>query len=131
MSTWKDLKAGDRVELVATTDPLTNMAAGTRGFMLADAKPAAKRGEPVSRGTTVWEEYTILSVRWDSGSWLQMIPELGDTIKKVDSEVVCPAPCGSEKVTPVDWHARQEGGWWKCDAGHEFRHQTMVLKGGS
>ena len=62
--------AGDRVELVSTSDEYTRLQPGDRGTV-----------------THVrYSEYagTQIAVKWDSGSTLTMLPDEGDRIRKVD-----------------------------------------------
>lgn len=62
---------GDRVELVATTDPLTKLRPGDRGR--------------VSRFSE--QPYDVVGpavyVLWDDGSNLTILPDEGDVIRKV------------------------------------------------
>jgi hypothetical protein len=58
---------GDRVELVATTDPFTDLRPGDRGTV------TGVRGFP---------EPTI-DIHWDDGSTLSILPDAGDRIRKL------------------------------------------------
>ena len=60
-----ELAPGDRVELVATTDPYTRLRPGDRGT--------------VTR-VTDRPELTI-AIQWDSGSTLAILPDAGDRIR--------------------------------------------------
>ena len=60
---------GDRVELVRTNDPYTRLRPGTRGNVIRERQ--------------VFGESQI-SIRWDDGSSLMMLPDEGDQIRKVD-----------------------------------------------
>jgi len=83
---WADFKKGDRVELVYTTDPWTDLPVGIRGTMLENC-PGPKDGVQVRlRDGRVLSRYTLVQAKWDNGSWLQMIPEAGDVIIKVEPE---------------------------------------------
>jgi folate-binding Fe-S cluster repair protein YgfZ len=63
---------GERVELVSTTDDYTNLEPGDRGTVTA------------VRGEDVYPEPAI-SVAWDRGSSLTILPDSGDRIRKVGS----------------------------------------------
>jgi hypothetical protein len=73
------LQAGERVELVATTDRYTSLEPGARGTVLA------------VRGRDTYPEPAIL-VAWDDGSSLAMLPETGDEIRKVGAAAPLMAP---------------------------------------
>lgn len=62
-----DVSVGDRVRLIHTADALTRLLPGDEGT--------------VTRVET--EPDLIIAVRWDSGSTLSMIPDLGDRIERV------------------------------------------------
>jgi Domain of unknown function (DUF4314) len=63
---------GDRVELVATNDPFTDLRRGDRGTV------TGVRGFP---------EPTI-DVQWDGGSTLSILPDTGDRIRRLpDSQL--------------------------------------------
>lgn len=118
-----NLKQGDRVELVKTTDQYTDLAPGTRGVMVVDA-PEPSTGIPVvAQDGTRLSEYTILSIKWDNGSWLMMIPEAGDVVKKIEPDAKCPT-CGGVGQATENIH----GGEWKCPDGHIFKHAVVVTK---
>jgi Domain of unknown function (DUF4314) len=62
-----DLKKGDRVELVRTDDDLTKLRPGDRGtFRRYDGDGG-------------------ISVDWDSGSGLRLLPEFGDQLRRVEA----------------------------------------------
>lgn len=83
---WQDFKKGDRVEMVFTTDPWTDLPSGIRGTLLEDC-PGPKDGVQVRlKDGRVLSQYTLVQAKWDNGSWLQMIPEAGDVIVKVEAE---------------------------------------------
>lgn len=67
MSTAPDFHRGDRIALVHTTDPHTRLQPGELGTVLRT------RHRP-------WPQ---ISIRWDSGSTLSMLPEDGDHIRLV------------------------------------------------
>ena len=67
---------GDRVELVATTDPYTRLRPGDRGT--------------VTR-VTDRPELTI-AIQWDSGSTLAILPDAGDRIRLLPSNPADPPP---------------------------------------
>lgn len=62
---------GDRVELIHTGDPYTNLRPGDRG-VVTDVRDAL--GEP-----QVW-------IDWDGGSRLAMLPTHGDRVRVVEGE---------------------------------------------
>lgn len=70
------MEEGDRVELVHTSDPYTNLAPGDRGTL------KGTRTEPDLSGSG---EVTKWQVEWDSGSTLSMI-QGEDRIRKLDED---------------------------------------------
>jgi hypothetical protein len=58
---------GDRVELVATSDPYTNLRPGDRGTVT---------------GIHDFPE-SVIDVQWDTGSGLSILPAAGDRIRKL------------------------------------------------
>ena len=140
-----ELKAGDRIELVKTTDPWTDLGPGTRGVLVTDPRKSEGIGAVPSRypgchpeNTNGYEcahadhdnvvtEYTTLSPKWDNGSWLMMIPEAGDVVKKIEPDATCPKCNSTEHVIDVDFNIKPEGGWWECTAcNHKFEHRVVV-----
>jgi Domain of unknown function (DUF4314) len=79
---------GDRVELVATTDPFTDLRRGDRGTV------TRVRGFP---------EPTI-DIHWDGGSTLSILPDAGDRIRKLPdgqpSHDTDPAPAAPPPTPP-------------------------------
>jgi hypothetical protein len=75
---------GDRVELVATTDPYTRLRPGDRGTVTS---------------VTDHPEPTI-DVQWDDGSTLAILPEAGDRIRLLPSANAEPPP--SSPPAPQD-----------------------------
>ena len=68
------IKYGDRVELVHCTDQYTQLKRGEKGVV------TGVREQPhLHKSGTI----TVIDVKWDSGSTLSMIPEAGDSIRKV------------------------------------------------
>jgi hypothetical protein len=65
------MKIGDRVELVFTADPYTDLRPGDQGtvFRMSD---------------TPWGEQ--VDMKWDSGSTLGMIPSEGDRIRVIKED---------------------------------------------
>jgi hypothetical protein len=66
----EEFKAGERVELVSTSDAYTRLRPGARGTVLA------------VRGCDAYPEPAIV-VAWDDGSSLAMLPDSGDQIRRV------------------------------------------------
>jgi len=64
------MKPGDRIELVYTDDRFTDLQPGDRGTV-----------NHVNQASMC----TQISVDWDNGSKLMMVPESGDRIRKVAS----------------------------------------------
>jgi hypothetical protein len=62
-----DLKQGDRVELVHTDDDVTKLKPGDLGTFQRHGPDGG------------------LSIAWDSGSNLRMLPDEGDVVRKVTS----------------------------------------------
>jgi Domain of unknown function (DUF4314) len=81
---------GDRVELVATTDPYTRLRPGDRGT--------------VTRVTDHPEP--SIDIHWDNGSTLAILPEAGDRVRLLPSDDPSPSRPASSPVTspptPVD-----------------------------
>jgi hypothetical protein len=79
---------GDRVELVATNDPYTDLRPGDRGTLT---------------GVHGFPEPAI-NVQWDGGSTLSILPDAGDRIRKLTgdhhTDDADPAP-GSPAATPT------------------------------
>ncbi len=65
---------GDRVILIATTDPYTRLKPGTRGTVT---------GRDDCNGQ--------IHIAWDDGSTLSMLPAEGDQIRLIDSGEIQPA----------------------------------------
>ncbi|GAA1111438.1 DUF4314 domain-containing protein [Streptomyces javensis] len=62
--------AGERVELVCTSDEHTRLKPGDRGTVTAFRPPGPLGGR-------------VLDVGWDSGSTLPMLLDEGDAVRKV------------------------------------------------
>jgi hypothetical protein len=73
---------GDRVELVATTDPYTCLRPGARGTVTS----VTDRPEPT------------IAVQWDNGSSLAILPDAGDVIRLLPSNHTGP-PTGTPSAT--------------------------------
>jgi len=73
---------GDRVELVATTDPYTHLRPGDRGTVTS---------------VTDLPEPTI-GIQWDNGSTLAILPEAGDQVRLLPSDEE--PPSGSPASAP-------------------------------
>jgi hypothetical protein len=83
---------GDRVELVATDDPYTNLQPGARGTV------TGIRDDP---------ERTI-DTAWDNGSTLSILPDAGDRIRKLLHDHGYIAPRSEPTPThPEEAHADQ------------------------
>jgi hypothetical protein len=67
---------GDRVELVATTDPYTRLRPGDRGTVTS---------------VTDHPEPTI-DVQWDNGSTLAILPSAGDQVRLLPANTAGPPP---------------------------------------
>ena len=65
---------GDRVILIATTDPYTRLTPGTRGTV-----------------TGRDDLHGHIHIAWDDGSTLSMLPAEGDQIRLIDSGEIQPA----------------------------------------
>jgi hypothetical protein len=79
-----DFSPGDRVELVATTDPYTRLQPGDRGT--------------ISRVTDHPEP--SIDIHWDDGSALTILPGTGDRIRPLPSDHADPP--ASSPPTPPD-----------------------------
>jgi hypothetical protein len=75
---------GDRVELVATTDPYTRLRPGDRGTVTR----VTNRPEP------------SIDIQWDDGSTLTILPDAGDRIRPLPSDHTDPP--ASSPPTPQD-----------------------------
>lgn len=82
---YDNLETGQRVELISCPDPYANITPGTRGSVLCPTIP--------SDGPTIQDEagniipsYRVVSVRWDNGSWLMLVPEAGDALRLLTDE---------------------------------------------
>jgi hypothetical protein len=73
---------GDRVELVATTDPYTHLRPGDRGTVTS---------------VTDLPEPTI-GIQWDNGSTLAILPDAGDQVRQLPSDEE--PPSGSPASAP-------------------------------
>jgi hypothetical protein len=76
---------GDRVELVATTDPYTRLRPGDRGTVTS---------------VTTSPEPTI-AVQWDDGSTLAVLPNAGDQLRRLPTDPPPTTPASSPP-TPED-----------------------------
>jgi hypothetical protein len=74
---------GDRVELVATTDPYTRLRPGDRGTITR----VSDRPEP------------SIDIQWDNGSTLAILPDAGDRIRPLPSDHTDP-PASSPPTSP-------------------------------
>lgn len=90
---YDDLKVGDRVSLVVTSDPFAKLPSGTRGTVIHPTTHSQggvvgvydhSGDEPVLVKTL--DGYRVVSVRWDNGSWLMLIPEAGDSLRPLTDE---------------------------------------------
>lgn len=81
---------GDRVELTRTSDPYTNLRPGARGR--------------VTRISTAFEEVQV-SVRWDDGSTLSLLPFSGDGFRVIPDETHLFRSDGERLIC------------WTCEAG--------------
>lgn len=59
---------GDRIELVATSDPVTRLRPGDQGTVLRHRRTL---------------DGDVVSVRWDTGSSLSMLLDEGDQIRRL------------------------------------------------
>jgi hypothetical protein len=71
-----EFSPGDRVELVATTDPYTRLRTGDRGTVTS----ITDRPEPT------------IDVQWDDGSTLAILPDAGDQLRLLPSNDPDPLP---------------------------------------
>ena len=79
-----EFTSGDRVELVATTDPYTRLRPGDRGTIAH----VADRPEPT------------VEVQWDNGSTLAILPDAGDRIRRLPHDHPSPGtPATAEDPT--------------------------------
>jgi hypothetical protein len=64
-----EIKAGDRIELVSTSDQITKLVPGDQGVVtfVADLSGVGLQ----------------ISIEWDSGSSLTMLPDTGDRVRLV------------------------------------------------
>jgi uncharacterized protein DUF4314 len=76
---------GDRVELVATTDPYTRLRPGDRGTVTH----VADRPEPA------------VEVQWDNGSTLTILPDAGDRIRRLQSDHTDPSASSPATAPPT------------------------------
>jgi hypothetical protein len=67
---------GDRIELVATTDPYTRLRPGDRGTITS----ITNRPEPT------------IDVQWDNGSTLAILPNAGDQVRRLPTNDTSPLP---------------------------------------
>jgi hypothetical protein len=74
---------GDRVELVATTDPYTRLRPGDRGIITS----ITNRPEPT------------IDIQWDNGSTLAILPDAGDQIRLLPRDDAGP-PARTPSATP-------------------------------
>lgn len=65
----RELRPGQRVELVCITDSWTKLRPGDRGTVSGE-----------------FSEWGGLPVRWDSGSRLSVLPDQGDRVQAVNEE---------------------------------------------
>lgn len=77
---YDDLEVGQRVEFVRPDYSLLGVKPGARGSIVHPTTPSAggKCGDLT--------DYRVVSVRWDSGSWLMLIPEAGDELRVLTAE---------------------------------------------
>jgi Domain of unknown function (DUF4314) len=75
---------GDRVELVATTDPYTRLRPGDRGTIIS----VTDRPEPT------------IDIAWDNGSTLAMLPDAGDRVRLLTGDAA--GPPASSPAMPED-----------------------------
>jgi len=61
-------EAGDRIRLVRTTDPWTELQPGALGTVVSTTKALGE---------------TRIEVNWDCGSRLTMLPEEGDVVEVI------------------------------------------------
>ncbi len=66
------IRVGERVEFVSSNDPYTKLERGAQGTVTG-----------INTVTVVGDPFTQVSVAWDDGSKLMMIPESGDRIRTV------------------------------------------------
>jgi hypothetical protein len=78
---------GDRVELVATSDPYTRLRPGDHGTVTS----VTDRPEPT------------VGVQWDDGSTLAVLPDAGDLIRRLPTDAgPPPSPPAASPPTPPD-----------------------------
>jgi Domain of unknown function (DUF4314) len=77
-----ELTPGDRVALVATTDPYTRLRPGDRGTVTS----VTDRPEPT------------IEVQWDDGSTLAILPDAGDQLRLLPSDA--DPPPGTPATSP-------------------------------
>jgi uncharacterized protein DUF4314 len=75
---------GDRVELVATTDPYTRLRPGDRGTITS----ITNRPEPT------------IDIQWDDGSSLAILPDAGDQVRLLPATDAGPPP-STPAATPA------------------------------
>jgi Domain of unknown function (DUF4314) len=80
-----EFSPGDRVELVATTDPYTRLRPGTRGTVTS----VADTPEPT------------IDVQWDDGSALAILPNAGDQLRLLPSNDTGPRPATPSATSPT------------------------------
>jgi hypothetical protein len=66
-----DYQPGDRIALVFTADPYTKLQPGDEGTV-TDCDTHFGSG--------------VISIKWDNGSTLSMIPDFGDRVRKVEGK---------------------------------------------
>jgi hypothetical protein len=76
---------GDRVELVATTDPYTRLRPGDRGTVTS----VTDRPEPT------------IDVQWDDGSALAILPDAGDQVRLLPATDTGPPPPTPSATPPT------------------------------
>jgi hypothetical protein len=76
---------GDRVELVATTDPYTRLRPGARGTVTS----VTDRPEPT------------IDVQWDDGSTLAILPDAGDQLRLLPRHDPGPPPATPSATSPT------------------------------
>jgi hypothetical protein len=82
-----DFAPGDRVELVATTDPYTRLRPGDRGTVTS----IADHPEPT------------IDLQWDNGSTLAILPDAGDRIHLLPGEDASPGAPAKCFLAVVAW----------------------------
>jgi hypothetical protein len=76
---------GDRVELVATTDPYTRLRPGDRGTVTS----VTDRPEPT------------IDIAWDNGSTLAILPDAGDQVRLLPTGSADPPPDPPPSSPPI------------------------------